>query len=255
MGFQSQEVLPGIHHILDPLGGVYMTLVIGTRRAVLMDTGYGTQDVGAFIRNVTDLPLTVILSHGHHDHALGAMWFEHSYMDAEDLPIFLEYTGRRERERVIARAGMTRAQAQAYREAMINTPLPLAYSPIDLGGLTVQPMKAPGHTPGSAALLIPERKVLLLGDCWNPQTWVFFKEALPVTAYAASFRRLMALPFTHALAPHQGEMIEKPFLMQYAKGLNEKGFASAKPFFVPGHEDIPTLAYEPVPGALLVFKA
>lgn len=255
MGFQSYEVLPGVHHILDPLGGVYMTLVIGASRAVLMDAGYGTQDVGAFIRSLTDLPLTVILSHGHHDHALGAMWFEQCCMDAEDLPVFLEYTGKRERERVIVRAGMKSAQAQTYREAVIKAPLPLAYSPTDLGGVTVLPVKAPGHTPGSAALLIPEREVLLLGDCWNPQTWVFFKEALPVETYAASFRRLIALPFTHALAPHQGEMIEKTFLMRYADGLNEKGFATAKPFSVPGHEDVPTLAYEPAPGALLVFRA
>ena len=35
---------------------------------------------------------------------------------------------------------------------------------IDLGGLTAQIIEAPGHTPGSAVVYVPERKLLLSGD-------------------------------------------------------------------------------------------
>ncbi|NLX83624.1 MAG: hypothetical protein GXZ04_07410, partial [Clostridiales bacterium] len=145
-------------------------------------------------------------------------------------------------------------QETVFTNSLVGTKTGGRPLPLDLGGVTAQPIRVPGHTPGSIALHIIERALLLLGDSWNPQTWVFFPEALPVNTYAASFRSLMNLPFTHALAPHQSALISKTFLQTYANGLSEKGFASAKPFSVPGHEGIQTLTYEPAPGALLIFR-
>lgn len=62
MAFQAREVLPNIYHIQDALG-VCMTLLEGDSRALLLDTGYGVEDVAAFIRTITNKPLTVILTH------------------------------------------------------------------------------------------------------------------------------------------------------------------------------------------------
>lgn len=254
MDFVSQEVLPGVHHIEDPLGGVHMTLLVGSNQALLMDAGYGALDVQAFIRTLTPLPLNLVLSHGHHDHALGAIWFDRAFMAPEDLPILAEYTGPRERRRVLLRSGLTGQRARDFLEADLPAPRPFPDAPFDLGGLTVSVIPVPGHTPGSVALLVKELKLLLLGDSWNPQTWVFFPEALPVAAYAASFKSLMQQPFDLALAPHKKELVTKEYLLAYAKGLTENGLASAKPFVVPGHERVPTLACTPVQGARLIFK-
>ncbi|NLA72186.1 MAG: hypothetical protein GX850_07195, partial [Clostridiaceae bacterium] len=102
---------------------------------------------------------------------------------------------------------------------------------------------------------LPERKLLLLGDNWNPQTWLFFPEAPDVRAYAASFQTLMNLPFEMAVAPHSDTPIKKKLLLDFAQGLNERGFSSARPIKIPGHEHLKTLAYEPAPGMLLVFKS
>ena len=254
MEFSPHLILPGVHHIEDPLGGVHMTLLVGSRQALLFDAGYGAFDVQAFVRTLTPLPLTLVLSHGHHDHALGALWFDSCFMAQEDLPVLTEYTGPRERERVILRAKLQGQAARAFREAKIPQPQPLPQAPFDLGGLTVSAIPVPGHTPGSIALLVQERKLLLLGDSWNPQTWVFFKEALPVETYIASFQNLMEQPFDLALAPHKQEAVPKEYLLQYAQGLEKNGPANAKPFVVPGHERVPTLACTPAPGARLIFK-
>ena len=252
--FKSMEILPGVHHIMDPLG-VHMTLLAGSERALLFDTGYGVADVKAYIQSITSLPLTVILSHGHHDHALGAMWFDETLMLETDRDVFTEYTGSRERERIIARAEMNPLQAEKYRNAEIPLPKSLRESGFDLGSLTAVPISVPGHTPGSLAILVPERELLLLGDSWNPQTWIFFPEALPVETYAQSFKKLMTQPFSAALAPHAAEPLTCENLQRYAEGLTDKGFASAKPFTIQGQEHIPTLAYAPTPGSLLVFRA
>ena len=58
--FTVNEALPGIRHIRDAMG-VCFTLITGTERGLLFDTGYGTEDVGAFVRTLTDQPVTVLL--------------------------------------------------------------------------------------------------------------------------------------------------------------------------------------------------
>ena len=75
MAFQSIEILPGVWHIQDKMG-VCMTLLTGDDQALLIDTGYGLEDVAAYVRTLTNKPLSVMLTHGHHDHALGARWFD-----------------------------------------------------------------------------------------------------------------------------------------------------------------------------------
>ena len=87
MAFEWKEALPGVFHIRDGMG-VCMTLLRGEKRALLVDTGYGAEDVAAFVRTLTDLPLTVVLTHGHHDHALGSRWFGEVHLLPEDFPVY-----------------------------------------------------------------------------------------------------------------------------------------------------------------------
>ena len=73
--FHARHVFPGVTHITDVMG-VSFTLIEGTKRAILFDTGYGLENVNAYIRTLTGKAVTVLLSHGHHDHILGARWFD-----------------------------------------------------------------------------------------------------------------------------------------------------------------------------------
>ena len=82
--FQTNQVFPGITHITDAMG-VSFTLIEGREHAVLFDTGYGMENVRSFVKTLTDKPVTVLLSHGHHDHVLGARWFDKTYLSREDL--------------------------------------------------------------------------------------------------------------------------------------------------------------------------
>lgn len=214
--FEAEQVLPGIYHIKDIMG-VCMTLITGKDRALLVDTGYGIEDVRGFVRTLTDLPLTVLLTHGHHDHALGAVWFDEVVLFEEEKPVYERYGGSAQRERV---AGQAAAKGIRVPDDFLTKPMAAArYAHgdagesgfdeivMDLGGVTARIMKVPGHTPGSAVILVPERELLLTADDWNPCTWVWFPEACGIKAWRTNMERVFEkVSFEHVLCSHQARL-------------------------------------------------
>ncbi|MBR3504119.1 MAG: MBL fold metallo-hydrolase [Clostridia bacterium] len=230
MAFIDRELMPGVHHIEDALG-VCFTLLVGRERALLVDAGYGLEDVAAFVRTVTDKPLTLWLTHGHHDHALGAMWFDRPRLHPDERAVYAAYTGAARRRAVLetAKARGVAADEAAYLAAPMPEPVCCAGETLDLGGLTARVMPCPGHTPGSMAVYAPERALLLTGDDWNPCTWLFFPEALPLAAYRENLRSLLALPFEWALCPHRAGLFRRDAVQSFADGLTDEAVRAAKP--------------------------
>lgn len=227
--FTSRELLPGVWQIEDPMG-VCMTLLIGNKCALLVDTGYGTADVATYIATLTDKPLTVLLTHAHHDHALGARWFERTCMFPEDAGAFARYTGEAFRTRVAASARSKNVALPAdFLTAPISLPEPLTEGDIPLGGITARVMHVPGHTPGSAVVYVPELSLLLTGDDWNPCTWLFFPEALDVRSYRRHLRGLMALPFRHVICSHRTALYPRDILEDFASALTDEVLSAAIP--------------------------
>ncbi len=250
-GFKAVQVLPGVWHIADCMG-VCMTLLAGTERAMLVDTGYGLEDVHAFVRTLTDLPLTVLLTHAHHDHILGARWFEQTCMLKADVPAFEQYASAAQRTRVKEQAHERGLQAPPdFLSASI--PLPKAISPctLNLGGITAQIIACPGHTPGSAVVYLPHQKLLLSGDNWNPCTWLFFEEALPVETYRANMCEVQKLSFTHVLCSHQPLLYKRSKLDDFLDGLTDETLANAHP--VPMGRATDTREVSPAAEQNLVF--
>ena len=103
MSFEFIRICKGVTHIRDAMG-VCMTLIEGETDAMLVDTGYGTEDVAAFVRTLTDKPLTVLLTHHHHDHTLGARWFDKTVMFPEDMAEWPAFTGKDKRRVVLGQA-------------------------------------------------------------------------------------------------------------------------------------------------------
>ena len=185
--FTVNDVFPGIRHITDAMG-VSFTLIEGSERAILFDTGYGMEDVGAYVQSLTDKQVKVLLSHGHHDHMLGARWFETTWLCGEDMEEFRERTGALQRTKVIKQAeGAGVPVPGDFMEAVIPAPKPIRFTgksgrfdsmAEQLGGLEVRVLRVPGHTPGSVLLYIPSYGLLLTGDDWNPCTWMWFPSSL-----------------------------------------------------------------------------
>lgn len=68
--FEVSELTPGVWRILEP-GHVCFWLVCGQRRAALIDTGCGIAALRPVIERLTELPVTVVHTHHHWDHAGG----------------------------------------------------------------------------------------------------------------------------------------------------------------------------------------
>lgn len=225
---QAKEMLPGVFHIRDVMG-VFMTLIVGEDRALLIDAGYGFEDVQTFVRTITDKPVTLLLTHAHHDHALGAMWFDRALMFAQDMEAFAQYTGRSQRMRCAEQAKNNGVSvAPGYLDAPIAPPIPLCEQEMDLGGVTVQVIHCPGHTPGSTVLYLPKQKLLLTGDDWNPCTWLFFPEALGAKEYRANVQALLALPFDHVLCPHREALYPRAEFESFVRGLTDEALRAAR---------------------------
>ena len=254
MGFEANRVLPGITHIRDCMG-VCMTLIEGEKAAWLVDTGYGVENVADFIRTLTDKPLTVILTHHHHDHTLGARWFDEVFMLPEDKAEWTVFNGQEKRRAVLQQAiakGLPITEAE-FRAGECPQARDLSTGCFDLGGLTLMVMACPGHTPGSCVVYIPERRLLLTGDDWNPCTWLFFEAALPVHEYRENVRRLQTLEFDHVLCSHQPELYPRSKFDDFINHLSDDVLVAARPVTIGGYEHIATRQANVTQGQILVF--
>ncbi len=254
MSFEVNPVCPGVTHIRDAMG-VCMTLLEGAQSALLVDTGYGTEDVAAFIRTLTDKPLSVLLTHNHHDHALGSRWFDRTLMFPEDMAEWAVFTGESKRRVVLGQAvakGLPVTEA-AFLAGECRMPLPVSMGAYDLGGLTVEVLPCPGHTPGSCVVYVPERKLLLTGDDWNPCTWLFFEAALPVRRYRDNVRALQGMDFAHVLCSHQLECFPRAKFDAFVDSLTDEVLDLAKPVTIGGYEHIDTRQADVTDGQILVF--
>ncbi|MBM6979527.1 MAG: MBL fold metallo-hydrolase [Actinomyces succiniciruminis] len=190
--FVAEPVSPHVTRIRGPYDA-HMYLVTGDERALLIDTGYGVGDLAAFVASLTDLPLTVVLTHGHVDHAFGASQFPDVRMHPADLPVLAEH-------RLKSRQVHADAAAASHGHPVFLAPEvdPSRIAPLqtgerlELGGLSVAVLAAPGHTPGSVALLVEEERLLITGDAANQFTFLFLPESSTVTDYLAALLDLNA---------------------------------------------------------------
>ena len=75
---------------------------------------------------------------------------------------------------------------------------------LDLGGVTVRFVQAPGHTPGIFAFFIPEDDALVIGDICDENVLLFDEHSSSVSGYLACLEKLA--PFIersrHLLGSH-----------------------------------------------------
>lgn len=184
-------------------GAVNMFLLTGKTRAVLIDCGYGGIDLPAIIRTVTDLPVTVICTHGHIDHAFGSWMFEDVYLHPDDIEVYKEHGSRSMQEKSWARTDMRMLKFYKIPEETFAAQRKRAVSHepgsvkmledaqrFDLGGRTLQVLHMPGHTKGSVLVYDVENKVLFGGDNLNGQVWMSLPESVPMEEYGRELKKI-----------------------------------------------------------------
>lgn len=167
-------------YIIDMFGEQSPTLLVGNEKALLIDTACGNYDLAGLVQNLTDKPLTVVLTHGHGDHAGGVFQFETVWCHPLDHDMV---------------RSMTDEQVDGYCEIMKKndqntffdtsrqrlpgphlcpTLLPLSDGQeFDLGGRTVTVHHTPGHTKGEVVLIDHQSRILFSGDAVNSNLGIF----------------------------------------------------------------------------------
>lgn len=190
--FKAERLSNRVTLIVD-LTQVYMYLVCGSERALLIDTGSGIGDLRAFVQGLTSLPLTVLCTHGHVDHAGGAAQFDQVYLHPADWDLATNHASRDMKRGYLEH---TAPEASAnIADADILPARGAPWQPLTdgqtfiLGGVTVRIRALPGHTQGMCCTLIEEERALILGDACNPCTFLFSPEASTVRDYGQALRR------------------------------------------------------------------
>ena len=187
---QFVEKIHGLYYLNE--GHVMVWLLVGKEKAMLVDTGFGGFDYKAEAAKVTDLPVFLVNSHMHGDHAGGNNQFDLAYVGVNE-----PQDGRGVNP---AKKTVTVSEGHIF----------------DLGGATVEVFEIPGHTPGSIGLLWVEKKIMITGDTVNPQALMHFKSCLPLSVFRDSMQHLIDLSdrwdiclFSHGGTEFGVDMVKK----------------------------------------------
>ncbi len=197
--FKTETVSDRITRIFAPSGEL-IYLVEGERQAAVLDSGSGIGFFRPLVEELTKKPVVVLLTHGHVDHAMGASEFppENVYISQEDAYIYQEHATHAFRMTCLPMMGPESETVDPEKDFTPFQPIS-AYHDLhegdffDLGGISIEIFACPGHTRGSMVMLIPEERMLLLGDACNSFTFLFDSYSTSIEEYQASLIRLQPL--------------------------------------------------------------
>ena len=218
--FEVYRVAPGVFAICEPFQfqEVISYLILGTKGALLFDTGLGIGRIRRVVERLTLLPVTVVNSHTHFDHVGGnadfprilAMDTAYTRANARGFPH--DVLAGEVSSEALCRPLPAGANAQTYgTRAFTPSEFVRDGRRIALGNREVRVLHLPGHTPDAVALWDEASGLLWTGDSYyEGPIWLFVPET-DWTAYAASVDRMAALvPRLKKLFPAHNVAVSDP---------------------------------------------
>lgn len=179
-------------------------LLVGQERAVMIDALQEATGVYTKARELTDLPIDLLLTHGHFDHA-GASTKEFIdagctvYMAMADYPILTGFSG----------STLPEDAFTDLKDGQI----------FHLGGCVLETILVPGHTPGSAIFLDRAAGLVYSGDSFGSgPIWLQLPGSLPLAQYQKvledTLAKLETVPELLLLTGHRNQSPE-PLNLDY----------------------------------------
>jgi hydroxyacylglutathione hydrolase len=204
---------------IDDHGSDNIYLVTGKEKALLIDTGTGVADLKAFVKTLTKLPITVVDTHGHPDHAGGNYQFQQIFAQPLDFAMIQQFNSTEYHQGAIRRVlqqfpDFESAIVKDIGDFQISTVTPLYDGYVfDLGGRKLEVIRTPGHTQGSICLVDAKNKLLFAGDNDNELVWLFLKDCLPLEVYLQSLQKLQQRNTEFELIlPGHGQPLDRTFI-------------------------------------------
>lgn len=173
--YQIEEVRKGIWWLEGEQHGSFY-VVTGSEKAAVIDTGMDQEPILPAIRQVTDLPLELVITHGHWDHIF----------HVDEFPTF----------------GIAKEEDEPFLQQRNDKAVPkwlVEGDIINLGENSLQVIALPGHTPGCLLFVDVDRKVVFTGDAIGSGcgVWMQIPNGLSIRQYCQSLvkteKKLQAL--------------------------------------------------------------
>ena len=207
--FEVYRIKPNVYAIYEESQWeeVISYLFVGTRRALLFDTGMNIGDMKQLTDALTRKPVFVVNSHGHADHfgcnyEYRRIW---AFDDAEGWARFISGYGWPHDEAMDSGefeeasfwpflAGGNRLPPHFNKDTYYVPPYTITHwvkegDVIDLGNMRLTVYSTPGHTTDSISLLDREHGLLAVGDVWY-NSLLGCNDLKAYTATAAKLARL-----------------------------------------------------------------
>jgi glyoxylase-like metal-dependent hydrolase (beta-lactamase superfamily II) len=168
MAYEAIKISESAYRIENDM--VRAFLFTGTEKALLVDTGFGGDDISQVVSELTDLPVVLVNTHADDDHTGGNTYFDTAFLHPSEFSYY-------------AKGPAEQAKALPIWEGDI----------IDLGGRAFEVVLLPGHTPGSIGLLDSENKILVGGDSVTESPVFMFSGIRNIHAFIASMDKLLAI--------------------------------------------------------------
>jgi glyoxylase-like metal-dependent hydrolase (beta-lactamase superfamily II) len=182
--FEIYQIKDNLFAIHEPrhYEGTTIYLLIGNSTAALVDTGCGIGDLRGVVKQITDMPVMVINTHTHLDHLGSNHQFDSIAMFDHPLPRKIQEQG----------VAVETYQTELMAENLVELPWPKGFDPknarllpfnvtrwlqdgdkVDLGGVVLEVLSAPGEAPDNICLLdctnrmLFSSDILLFGGVWT----------------------------------------------------------------------------------------
>lgn len=164
------------HFLIIEENGVRSFLFEGDRRAMLIDTGFGTLQLWEMIAGLIDMPVFVVNTHTDKDHTGCNRDFKSVYMHPAEMDHYKN----------LLPEGCCMEDVCPLWEGDI----------IDLGRWKFEVILTPGHTPGSIMLLEREKGMLISGDTIQDGDIFMFGAGRNIQAYQSSLKKMIDMSDT-----------------------------------------------------------
>lgn len=167
------QLLPGLWRLTDNPKHPYVDIYLleGKDKAILVDAGNSKTDLIHEIRQLTNKPIELLITHGHGDHTANMDQFDHISMNHIDIKLL----------ETMFHQKIEKAKMKDIKGGEV----------LDFGDYKLEAIPVPGHTPGSIAYLDRERQYLFTGDCiGSGMLWMQLPGSLPLEQYVKELAKL-----------------------------------------------------------------
>ena len=193
----------------DGYASAYMYLLAGNKKALLIDTGFGTIPLKEICEELTALPVTVALTHGHVDHIGGTGAFEEVWLAAEDKELYRVHSSDEVR-RIFTKEKLMPVKEECKFFAPEMT--------FELGGRNISVIKTPGHSVGSVCFLDGKNRWMFTGDtCCKAHVLLQMEYAAPMQIYRKSLKKLISMEALYDVTwpGHHAKPVEKEIIHDF----------------------------------------